>query len=512
MSINFFNPNIRNNSYNSIHENKNHTQDMYLFEYRMKNNYKRDLNLENLIYSNKCNMDIISNYNHPSRNIIKNDIENIGINGICNRNYTNKRNYSKNDKETNEIIIKTYETLYSEQKGYICPKCSKNKSELDIHNNSKKNNNGYFRLTKYNKKTDIKLNYFRKGNETTDLTDKKFISEYRNKKNEKYNLKYNYIIKPYGKAIYLKENQNKNDLTKEISKLKKDFHKLKTYIKKLETKKKDLKSISKKLEAKLNNSKMAKDKNEKIIYDLNNKIKELEISNDKTNSTNTNKSTITKDDELEDKLKEMQEKNDSLNRTIKEKETLNQELTEEKNKLIKENNEYKEKIDEYIQKVKSLEDEYNKIKSGEAENKNDENNKKKLLISENKNLDKKNGEIMKYIDDLKLELKNKDEEILKLKDKAKMKLEENNKSCDESKCRLELSMKEKIKNIENQEKKFLEELKDIKNKIYEHQTFNRKINNLDDFIQTFDLLFKDYKPKKKEHKEAFERIKKFLNK
>ena len=511
MSIIFFTQNKRNNSYYNIHEKKNNTQDMYLFEYRMKNNYKRNLNLENLIYNNKCNMNIQHNYN-PIQNILNNNNENIDIKNIHSRNYTNKRNNSKNDKKANEIILKTYETLYSEQKGYQDSKYSKNKSELDIHDNSKKINNDYFRLMKYNKKADIKVNYFRKGNETTEVLDNKYILEYRTKKNEKYNLKYNYTIKPYGKNDYLKEYQNKNDLTDEINKLKKDYHKLNKYIKKLVANKKDLKSISKKLETKLNNSKMAKDKNDKIIFDLNNKIKELEISNDKTNSSYNNKESNTKDELLENKIRELQEENNSLNKTIKEKDILNQELIEEKNKLIKENNEYKEKMDGYTAKLDSLEKEFNKIKSEEISEKDENKNKIKLLISENENLSKKNDEIIKSIDDLKLELKNKDEEISKLKDKMKSKLEGNNSSCDESKIRLELSMKEKIKNIENEEKKFLEELKDIKNKIYQHQTFNGKINNLDEFIKTFDLLFNNYKPEQKKHKEAFQRIKKFLNK
>ena len=514
MSINFFKQNKRNKSYNNIHEKKNNTRDMYLFEYRMKNSYKKNLNLENLIYSNKCNMNIQLNYN-PVHSIIKNDIENIDINSIYNRNYTNKRNNAKNVKEENEIILKTYETLYSDQKGYQGQNYSKNKSELDIHNNSKKINNDYFRLMKYNKKTDIKLNYFRKGNETADLVNKNYILEYRAKKNEKYNLKYNYTIKPYGKNAYLKEKQDKNDLTNEINKLKKDYHKLNKYIKKLVANKKDLKSISKKLEAKLNNSKMAKDKNDKIIFDLNNKIKELEISNDKNNNSNNNSDSNSKDELLENTINEMKEENNSLNKAIKEKDTLNQELNEEKNKLIKENNEFKEKIDEYITKLNSLEKKYNKLKSEENQNENENNdnkNKIKILLAENENLNKKNDELIKSIDDLKLELKNKEEEISKLKDKMKSKLDENNTSSDESKCRLELSMKEKIKNIENEEKKFQEELKDIKKKIYEYQTFNGKISNLDEFIDTFDLLFNNYKPKQKDNKKAFERIKKFLNK
>ena len=91
MSIIFFTQNKRNNSYYNIHEKKNNTQDMYLFEYRMKNNYKRNLNLENLIYSNKCNMNIQLNYN-PIQNILDNNNENIDINNIRSRNYTNKRN------------------------------------------------------------------------------------------------------------------------------------------------------------------------------------------------------------------------------------------------------------------------------------------------------------------------------------------------------------------------------------------------------------------------------------
>jgi hypothetical protein len=488
---------------------------MYLFENRMKNNYKKNLNLENLIYSNKYSMNIQLSY-RPNHNIIKNNIENIDINNFGKRNYTNKRNNSKSDKEANEIIIKTYETLYSDQKSYQDPKYSKNKSELDIHDNLRKNNNDYFKIMKYNKKTDIRLNYFRKGNETTDFLEKNNILEYRTKKNEKYNLKYNYIIKPYGKNAYLKENQYKIDLAKEINKLKKDYHKLNAYIKKLVANKKDLKSITKKLEAKLNNSKIAKDKNDKIIFDLNNKIKEFEISNDKNNNSNSNsnsnnsKESNTKEELLENKIEEMEEENNLLNKAIKEKDTLNQELNEEKNKLIKENNEFKEKIDEYITKVESLEKNNNKIKSGETQNENDDNkNKIKLLISENENLSKKNDEIIRKIDVLKLELKNKEEEISKLKDEVKLKLEENG-SCDESKCRLELSMKEKIKKIENEEKKFQEELKYIKKKIYEHHTFNGKINNLDEFIKIFDLLFKNYKPEQREHKEAFKRIKKFL--
>ena len=81
--------------------------------------------------------------------------------------------------------------------------------------------------------------------------------------------------------------------------------------------------------------------------------------------------------------------------------------------------------------------------------------------------------------------------------------------------RLVIKLKEYKNEMEtNQElvKILKEDHKNMKAKLAEFETFGGKIKNYNEFIKMFNICLKDYKPKKKEQKEALEKLKEHLKK
>ena len=51
----------------------------------------------------------------------------------------------------------------------------------------------------------------------------------------------------------------------------------------------------------------------------------------------------------------------------------------------------------------------------------------------------------------------------------------------------------------------------MKNKLNDYQTFEGKIDNYDEFVKLFEILFNNYNPENNGQKEALDKLKKFLN-
>ena len=57
-----------------------------------------------------------------------------------------------------------------------------------------------------------------------------------------------------------------------------------------------------------------------------------------------------------------------------------------------------------------------------------------------------------------------------------------------------------------------EDIKNLKQKLTDFETFGGKITNYNEFIRVFNIALKDYKPKKKEQKEALSQLRNHLKK
>ena len=57
-----------------------------------------------------------------------------------------------------------------------------------------------------------------------------------------------------------------------------------------------------------------------------------------------------------------------------------------------------------------------------------------------------------------------------------------------------------------------EDLKNMKAKLDDFETFGGKIKDYNEFIKLFNICMKDYKPKKKEQKEALEKLREHFKK
>ncbi len=57
-----------------------------------------------------------------------------------------------------------------------------------------------------------------------------------------------------------------------------------------------------------------------------------------------------------------------------------------------------------------------------------------------------------------------------------------------------------------------QDIKSLKQKLTNFETFGGKIQNYNEFIRVFNMALKDYKPKKKEQKEALAQLRNHLKK
>ena len=87
---------------------------------------------------------------------------------------------------------------------------------------------------------------------------------------------------------------------------------------------------------------------------------------------------------------------------------------------------------------------------------------------------------------------------------------------DEDKIKKLLERIEEFKNESELNKNLIkilkEDIKSLKNKLNEFETFNGKIPNYNEFIRLFNIVLKDYKPNKKAQKEALAQLKNHLKK
>ena len=323
--------------------------------------WKKNLNLDNFNY-NFCSHNFKGNNNIKYKNIIlpnnKTELntENIFNKiGIYNIKYINDRKNDNIEKEKNEIILKTFRTLYS----------TDNKINSSIKIN-------------YNNKTQLNYNIklYEEGI-TKNIENKNEIKNYNDLNNSSNN---NSLNRSNIKDITKEMKISKNTSIEEINKLKGDLEKLNSNIKNLESNTKELISTNNNLEIEYNDLKLSKEKSDNVIIQLNNKIKEeneflgkiikdKDILNNKLNkdliNTNEEKNKLKKEiDKLKNGKKDNNDKNGienlknqiknlnlKINEIEKEKQNLKEELNDAKNKLGK-NKMFDGKINDFEEFVK----------------------------------------------------------------------------------------------------------------------------------------------------------------
>ena len=134
------------------------------------------------------------------------------------------------------------------------------------------------------------------------------------------------------------------------------------------------------------------------------------------------------------------------------------------------------------------------------------------------NYQKENNE--KEIENLKEKIKEQEKEIEELKEGLEKSKNDRpsiiGEGSDQEKIeKLLIKLKEyKNESETNQEliKILKEDHKNMKMKLNNFETFGGRIQDYNEFIKLFNLCLKDYKPKKKEQKEALEKLKEHLKK
>lgn len=475
-------------------------QNKFLFAPIDKNkyNYKRNFNIDNLNYKHVRKIfgnNLIKNENNALLN--KTDIkqEPFNLKGIYNINYANDQKNPIIENEKNEIILKTFDALYS------CKNNSRKKNNSMIskstrNNNTLKNKDKFYHsisnIIHHKNKLDIQSTNIKfNNNNNNNIQPSNYLNKEKIKK-----IEFKKISEEYNQIIYNmnqdenyydnKENINdnkKNNPIEEINKLKKDIGKLNINIKDLETNTKELVNTNKNLEKKYNDLKIYKDKSDNKIIELKNRIKELEIQNNNDNDEKDNTYLIEEKEKLENQIYQMKEENESLNKIIKEKDILNQELNEQIKNLIDERNELSNVFDKIKNEKKILEEKYNKFKEKQSTKKSSD------------------------INDIDFE-----------EEKINEENEKNQKSENKNDIDISKSLQEAIKNLDskknevNEKENLKEELDEEKKKFNNTLTYEGKIKDFNEFVRLFEILFNDFKPEQKEKIDALDKIKLMLNK
>jgi len=487
--------------------------------------------------------------NYSNSNIYKeSDIYNNSINNIGNED-------SFNDKgnllyEQQNLFLKEIENLKN-----INSKLIKEKSTVEENNNILKKQVLNLMKNKENNK-DKYENEYKNIKDNPDLLNKiKELEKNNNElktQNEILKVKINSKNELLDKNNFNKEEQNEviNNLKKNIDNLEIQNQSLKAKLlinnekendgingdnKKLKLINESLSKKNKELYDKTidltKNIKEVKSKYEMLLSEKNDNdkiLKEMELLKLKKDEQNKNDIKDEEIKKLKEKLKEIDEKNLELNNKKNEIKNLKEELEKTKIELtnqIAKNVSYEKDIEKY-KEINSKILEENSRKQEQINNfENNINNNKKDLNRIIENREKEIEELKKELEKLRNKKNNLDtsysgtnkkdssfgnegEYMSSNFDSHKIsdaqKVEKLKERVSEYKNKFELN--------ENLLKLLKEEIKELKKKLTDFETFGGKITDYNEFIRAFNIVLKDYKPKKKEQKEALNQLRNHLKK
>ena len=359
-------------------------------------------------------------------------------------------------------VLLNRNNIYKEEQNEIFNNLESNRDNLEIQNQSLK--------------TKLRMNYEKENDDINgDYKKLKLVNESLSKKNKEL----------YDKTI---------DLTKNINEYKSKYEML--------------------LSEKNDNDKLLKE------------MERLKLLKEEQNKNDIKDEEIKK---LREKLKEIDKKNLELNNTKNEIKNLKEELEKIKVELenqVSKNISYEKDIEKYKEiNSKILEENSRKQEQISNYENNINNNEIKDLKKIIENREKEIEELKKELEKYKNKKNNLDtsysgtnkkdssfgnegEYISSNFDSHKIsdaqKVEKLKERVNEYKNKFELN--------ENLLKLLKEEIKELKKKLTDFETFGGKITDYNEFIRAFNILLKDYKPKKKEQKEALSQLRNHLKK
>ena len=285
---------------------------------------------------------------------------------------------------------------------------------------------------------------------------------------------------------------------------------------KLKEMEKNLEDIKKKYEVNLDLLEKKENENQNLLSKIKNKENEYALLQKQlSNNTSNNEiklmdsinllNTAELNEEIEELKKEILEKN----KQIKQLEDEINNIKILNNKLIQENNQIKEK--------KQIKENVDDLSDGGGSviiaNLREEIKEKNLeiekLIKENNNLKNKDKKNNILDDEDEKEINKKDENI-----PIKTSLS-NDKFNDDTKMKIYQEQIKELKMINKSDiiqiKTLKTDIKELKEKIKKMETFSGQLKNFDEFITLLNKVFEDFKPKKKEQKEAFNKLVNVMN-
>ena len=465
---NSINNNDNEDSFNDKRNSLYEQQNLFLKEIENLKNINNKLNKEKSVIeenNNNLKRQVISLMKNKENNKIKHENEFRNIKD--NSNLLNKiKELEKNNNELktqNEILkVKINST------NVLLDKNNFNKEENEIINKLEKDINN-LEIENQALKTKLLINY-EKENDGINGDNKKLqlINESLSKKNKEL----------YDKTIDLTNNINefkskyellsleRNDILKMNDKLLKELELLK--LKKDEDKEKDeeiekLEEINEKnleLNNRNNEIKKLKEDLEKVKVELANKVSQI-LAYEKD---------LEKYKEINSKILEENSKKQEQINIYENENNINNDKIIDLNKIIENREKEIEGLKQELEKLKNKKNNLDTSYSG--------TNKKDSSFGNEGEYMSSNFDTHKISDAQKVE---------KLKERV-----------NEYKNKFELN--------ENLLKILKEEIKELKNKLKVFETFGGKIADYNEFIRAFNILLKDYKPKKKEQKEALNQL------
>ena len=496
---------------------------------KLKNQIKALENKKNAKNNTNETIKNNKNINHEKEiNFLKSDLEekNSELNDLNEKykNLINQLNTSKNDKKdlekNNQKLKEEIEQL--------------NVKVSNLENENLNNQQQIFDLSNLNNKLQIRVNSVHSGNFKLNAFEQ---VQRLQQKNEELQEQLMYLNKENKNKINIaKIIEEKQNLSKENLDLKNELLILKNQINenvnenylyniddndvlennKLKEMEKNLEDIKKKYEVNLDLLEKKENENQNLLSKIKNKENEYALLQKQlSNNTSNNEiklmdsinllNTAELNEEIEELKKEILEKN----KQIKQLEDEINNIKILNNKLIQENNQIKEK--------KQIKENVDDLSDGGGSviiaNLREEIKEKNLeiekLIKENNNLKNKDKKNNILDDEDEKEINKKDENI-----PIKTSLS-NDKFNDDTKMKIYQEQIKELKMINKSDiiqiKTLKTDIKELKEKIKKMETFSGQLKNFDEFITLLNKVFEDFKPKKKEQKEAFNKLVNVMN-
>lgn len=311
--------------------------------------------------------------------------------------------------------------------------------------------------------------------------------------------------------------QKNKELNDKIVDLTKNINEYKSKYDLLLSEKNEIKNSNDKLLLELELMKQKNNEDEEYKNENNKKDEEIvklkeelkEIEQEKLELINTKNEISNKKYEYEDEIQKLKEELNLVKNDLEKFKEINTKLLEENARKQEEINNYENNLDNnetenndnLLQKIKELneiiegkEQQIGELKEEIEKHKNNKNSSSDPYSGTNKR--ESSGE------DAKSHTRHPSQGGIQISDEQK--IEKLKERVNDYKNKFELN--------ENLIKLLKEEIKELKNKLKDFETFGGKIKDYNEFIRAFNIIIKDYKPKKNEQKEALDLIKNHLKK